>query len=120
MLRKGLEIQGVKENQWQILAYVLNKMEMTLRLSWETHQLQAEMLSNLEEAHLFAMMVKLIHKFERDAISSTNTLKVASASDIAEGTVINPNTSNSDNFWIKSCLQKSSDVLVLLYSPSSC
>jgi len=54
-------------------------------------------------------------QIDRYAASCTNTLKAASVSDIAEGTVIESNTSNSDNFWIKSFLHKSSDVLVLVY-----
>ena len=40
---------------------------------------------------------------------------MASVSDIAEGTVINPNNSNSDSFWIKRFLHKSSAVLVYMY-----
>ena len=54
-------------------------------------------------------------QIDRDAVSSTNTLKAASASDIAGGTVIKSNTSNSDNFWIKNFLYKSSDILVVVY-----
>ena len=53
-------------------------------------------------------------QIDRDAVSSTNTLKAASTSDIAGGTVIKSNTSNSDNFWIKNFLHKSSDILVLV------
>ena len=52
---------------------------------------------------------------DRDAVSSTNTIKAASASDIAGGTVIKSNTSNSENFWIKNFLHKSSDILVLVF-----
>ena len=52
---------------------------------------------------------------DRDAVSSTNTLKAASASDIAGGTVIKLNTSSSDNFWINIFLHKSSDILVFVY-----
>ena len=38
---------------------------------------------------------------DRYAVSSTNTLKAASASDIAGGTVIKSYTLNSDSLWIK-------------------
>ena len=54
-------------------------------------------------------------KIDKDAVSSTNTFKAASDSYIAGGTVIKSNTSNSDNFWIKNFLHKSSDILVLVY-----
>ena len=54
-------------------------------------------------------------KFYRDAVSGTNTLKAASASDISGGTVIKSNTWNSDNLWIKHFLHKSSYILVLVY-----
>ena len=50
-----------------------------------------------------------------DAVSSTNTIKAAAASDITGGTMNKSNTSNSDNFWIKNFLHKSSDILVRVY-----
>ena len=114
LLKKGLEIRGFKESVADPCVFIKQNgdgfkavMEATSTLiSDGIDPRGGSSISNDDAANT---------QIYRDAVSSSNTLKADSASDIAGGTVIKSNTSNSDNFWIKEFLHKSSDILVLVY-----
>ena len=114
MLNKGLEIRGFKESVADPCVFIKQNGDVFKAVAGDTSTLNSDGIDTRGGSSICNDYANNL-KIDRDAVSSNNTLKAASASYIAGGTVIKSNTSNSDNFWIKNFLHKSSDILVLVY-----
>ena len=112
MLKKGLEIRGFKESVADPCVLIKQNGDGFKAAAGDISTLSSDGIDPRGGSYICNNDVTNL-QIDRDAVSSTNTLKAASASDISGGTVIKSNTSNSDNFWIKNFLHKSSDILVL-------
>ena len=114
MLKKGLEIWGFKESVACLCVFIKQNGDGFKAVAGDTSTLSSNRIDPRGGSHICNDDATNL-QIARDAVSSTNTFKAASASDIAGGTAIKSNTSNSYNFWIKNFLHKSSDILVLVY-----
>ena len=114
MLRKGLEIRGFKESVADPCVFIKQNGDGFKAVTGDTSTSSRDVI-NPRGGSSICNDDAANPQIDRDAVSSTNTLSAASASDLAGGTASNSDTSNSDNFWIKSFLHKSSDVLILVY-----
>ena len=114
MLKKGLEIWGFKDSVADPFVFIKQNGYGFKAVAGYTSTLSSEGIDPRGGLYICNNNATNL-QIDRDTVSSNNTLKAASASYIAGGTVIKSNTSNSDNLWIKNFLHKSSDILVLVY-----
>ena len=97
MLKKGLEIRGFKESVTDPCAFIKQNGDGFKAVAGYESNLSSDGTDPRGSSYICNDDATNL-KIDRDAVSSTNTLKAASASDTAGGTVIKSNTPNSDNF----------------------
>ena len=114
MLKKGLEFRGFKESVADPCVFIKQNRDVFKAVAGDASTLSSDDIDPRGGSSICNDDATNL-QMDRYAVSSTNTLKAASSSDIVGGTVIKSNTSNSDNFWIKNFLHKSSDILVIVH-----
>ena len=114
MLKRGLEILGFSESVADPCVFNTHNEDVFKAVAGDTSTLSSD---GIDPRGGWSICNDDADnsQIDRDAVSSTNTLKSASASDIAGVTMIKSNTLNLDNYWINIFQHKSSDILLLVY-----